>query len=97
MAVEDGAILGELFHLLETATSDPSPDIHLHIPALLHLYETLRKSRTTLNGQGAMANPKLFHMSDGREQKARDRALRSTDWATPNKYNGLILAIRSQY
>jgi salicylate hydroxylase len=80
MAVEDGAVLGELLGMLSKQST--SSDTSQHIPSLLHLYESLRKSRTTLNVQGAVANRTMFHMEDGKEQEARDRALRNTDWRT---------------
>jgi salicylate hydroxylase len=54
MAVEDGAVLGTLLtRLHESELPDPSAE---HLSAMLRLYETLRKSRTTLQVQGAIKN-----------------------------------------
>ena len=50
------------------------------IPELLHLYEKLRKSRTTLNVQGAVQNREMYHMVDRPQQVARDKVLGAVDW-----------------
>ncbi|TEA18536.1 FAD-dependent monooxygenase OpS4 [Colletotrichum sidae] len=68
MAVEDGAVLGKLLGLLKGSTESPTESV----PGILRLYESLRKSRTTLNVQGAKSNQKWYHVSDGPEQQARD-------------------------
>lgn len=83
MAVEDGAVLGFLLGALNTRlaagntssliSSDP-------LQSLLKLYESLRKSRTTLNVQGAQYNRIFFHLPDGPEQKERDEDLQIFDW-----------------
>jgi salicylate hydroxylase len=81
MAVEDGAVLGYLLgqvvrkSLLAGVT--PSED---RITEVLALYESLRKSRTTVNVLGAVANRKFFHLHDGQEQQERDAALAELDW-----------------
>lgn len=80
MAVEDGAVLGVLLGILSQQSI--SCNIIQDVPSLLHLYESLRKSRTTLNVQGAVANQKMFHLPDGAEQEVRDFALSSVDWET---------------
>lgn len=54
MAVEDGAVLGTLLTKLHKSELPNSDDEH--IPTMLKLYETLRKSRTTLQVQGAIKN-----------------------------------------
>ena len=54
MAVEDGAVLGTLLTRLHDSEL-PGPDRE-HLSAILKLYETLRKSRTTLQVQGAIKN-----------------------------------------
>jgi salicylate hydroxylase len=54
--------LGELLGMLSKQTA--SGDISQHIPSLLHLYESLRKSRTTLNVQGAIANQTMFQLRE---------------------------------
>ncbi|KAJ6005168.1 hypothetical protein N7451_003112 [Penicillium sp. IBT 35674x] len=43
---------------------------------ILKLYEKVRKSRTSLNVLGAVANRQLYHIVDGSEQEQRDRDLR---------------------
>lgn len=84
MAVEDGATLGKLLGLLKStwthATHPPSHTLPT-IPAVLALYERLRKKRTTLNVGGANENRILYHLS-GDEAHQRDQQLRSLDWDT---------------
>jgi salicylate hydroxylase len=94
MAVEDGATLGRLIGLLNTEPLlSGTPTIF--IPQILDLFEALRKSRTTLNVQGATSNRFWFHLADGPLQVERDIALRggpdSTDWCflTPDYWMGL--------
>ncbi|KAJ0268492.1 hypothetical protein COL26b_014378 [Colletotrichum chrysophilum] len=70
MAVEDGAVLGKLLGLLNASSNGTTP-AEL-IPEVLQLYETLRKSRTTVNVQGARSNQKWYQIPDGPEQEARD-------------------------
>ncbi|KAF3808726.1 FAD-dependent monooxygenase OpS4 [Colletotrichum gloeosporioides] len=70
MAVEDGAVLGKLLGLLNNSSNGTAP-AEL-IPEVLQLYETLRKSRTTVNVQGARSNQKWYQIPDGPEQEARD-------------------------
>lgn len=70
MAVEDGAVLGKLLGLLNGSSNGTTP-AEL-IPEVLQLYETLRKSRTTVNVQGARSNQKWYQIPDGPEQEARD-------------------------
>ncbi|GKT42062.1 FAD-dependent monooxygenase OpS4 [Colletotrichum spaethianum] len=72
MAVEDGAVLGKLLGLLKGSAGD---NIKQKIPEILELYESLRKSRTTVNVAGALSNRKWYHVEDGPEQEARDAEL----------------------
>lgn len=65
-AIEDGAVLGTLLGRLER------PD---QVPDVLHLYEQLRKSRTTRIVKGSSALRYIFHMPDGDRQQDRDRQL----------------------
>lgn len=74
MAVEDGAVLGKLLGLLGSNSKNIGW-VRENIPEMLKLYETLRKSRTTLNVQGAVANKLWYHLADGPQQEARDTAL----------------------
>jgi salicylate hydroxylase len=83
MAVEDGAVLGFLLGALNARLASPSsPSLRSHDPlqSVLQLYESLRKSRTTLNVQGAQLNRIFFHLPDGAEQRGRDEDLEIFDW-----------------
>lgn len=74
MAVEDGTVVG---YLLGSLKADYPTDVSQDkIHSILKLYEKVRKSRTTLNVLGAVANRQLYHMVDGPEQEQRDRDLR---------------------
>lgn len=63
MAVEDGAVLGKLLGLLSQFPRIDETERHLLVPAALKLSESLRKSRTTLNVQGAVRNQEMYHMA----------------------------------
>lgn len=71
MASEDGAVLGKLLGLLHNSKL---PDTQ-YIPDVLKLYESLRKSRTTTNVQGAVSNRSTYHLPDGLQQQWRDACL----------------------
>jgi salicylate hydroxylase len=74
MAVEDGTVVG---YLLGKLKADHPTDISRdNIHSILKLYERIRKSRTTLNVLGAVANRQMYHMVDGPEQEQRDRDMR---------------------
>lgn len=79
MAVEDGAALGVLLGKLSRSDLPASK-----VPDVLRLYELIRKQRTTINVQGAVANQKLYHMVDGPEADARDEAFLHVDWDNPD-------------
>lgn len=64
MALEDGAVLGELFARITDATQ---------IPDVLQMYEGLRKQRTTRVVQGSLVQGKAYKFRDGKEQEERDR------------------------
>jgi salicylate hydroxylase len=66
MAIEDGAVLGELFGRI-TRTSQ--------LTDLLIIYEAIRKSRTTRVVKGSTFQRDIFHMHDGPRQAERDRQL----------------------
>lgn len=84
MAVEDGAVLGQL---LANLVHDKSVEFsHDEIPSILRLYESLRKPRTALNVKGAVANRELYHMRDGPLQQQRDLELKAVDWFQPCKW-----------
>lgn len=65
-AVEDGAVLSALFEHIEN---------HSQIPAVLSIYERLRKDRTTRVVKESTALREIFHMIDGERQQERDRQL----------------------
>lgn len=73
MAVEDGAVLGKLLGLLHK--SRLRDDNKNSIPKILGLYESLRKTRTTTNVQGANSNRVSYHLPDGPLQQERDASL----------------------
>jgi len=95
MAVEDGAVLGRLLGLLNSEPLFKGTSTNF-IPEILNLYETIRKSRTTINVQGATANRFWYHLADGPMQEKRDAALRggpdSTGWCflRPDYWKDLI-------
>ncbi|KAJ4194769.1 hypothetical protein NW759_016485 [Fusarium solani] len=73
MAVEDGAVLGKLLGLLtKSQLHDGGKN---HIPEIVRLYESLRKTRTTTNVQGANSNRVSYHLPDGPLQQERDASL----------------------
>jgi salicylate hydroxylase len=85
MAVEDGAVIGHLLGSLckaQSSAHDRMAIISELIAPVLKLYEGLRKSRTTTNVRGAVANRTFFHLPDGPEQASRDKVLADLDWKT---------------
>ena len=76
MAVEDGATLGRLLGLAARSSAPSQPPI----PAVLGLFESLRKRRTTLNVAGAKENRVLYHLKTEAELRERDAALAHLDW-----------------
>jgi salicylate hydroxylase len=76
MAIEDGAALGILVGSLSQSRFE---DRKAHVPQTLHLYEEMRKRRTTTNVQGAIENRHLFQMADERDVGTRDRELLDAD------------------
>lgn len=67
MAIEDAAVLGNLFSRL----SHPS-----QIKPLLYAYEKLRLPRTANTQASSRLNQYIFHLPDGPEQQARDKSMR---------------------
>jgi salicylate hydroxylase len=81
MAVEDGATLGKLLGLLNAARhqgADNASEDKPTIPAVLDLYERLRKKCTMLNVAGADENRDLYHLS-GKEAEERNQELKDLD------------------
>ncbi len=56
MAVEDGLVLGLLLGKLQASERIPTQEKRTNINAVLGLFESLRKKRTTTNVKGAVAN-----------------------------------------
>jgi len=67
MALEDGAVLGNLFSRLTDRAQ---------LPVLLHAYEDLRLTRASATQASARLNQKIFHLPDGPEQESRDWQMR---------------------
>ncbi|KAG0652763.1 Oosporein biosynthesis 4 [Hyphodiscus hymeniophilus] len=82
MAVEDGCVLGILLGRANRESSNAA-ELRRNLPSILDLYESLRKSRTTVNVKGSIRNRTMFHMPDGEEQRARDEALAKVTWKEP--------------
>lgn len=83
MAVEDGGVLGVLLGMYNKSKLESIPNAlprDATIPALLSLYEQLRKRRTTVNVQGAVRNRWFYHLPDGEEQRARDVEMANYDF-----------------
>ncbi len=83
MALEDGAVLGILLGKLHQSLNT---SIH-NISSILILYESLRKSRTTLQVLGASRNRYMFHMKDGDDQEKRDKELEKVNWKDPCQWH----------
>ncbi|KAG8170170.1 hypothetical protein KVR01_000915 [Diaporthe batatas] len=86
MAVEDGAVLGNLIGSLVRDEKELPGPAHEHVGSLLQVYEKLRKLRTTTNAKGAEANQYMFHLEDGEEQRRRDTELKAHDWIRPSRW-----------
>lgn len=69
-AVEDGATLGVLFSDVKSVDD---------IPFLLNLYEKIRRPRCEKIQKGAYENSDIWHMPDGDDQIARDKAMKADD------------------
>ncbi|KAI9463897.1 FAD/NAD(P)-binding domain-containing protein [Boletus coccyginus] len=68
VAVEDAAVLGNLFsHLSSRAQIAP----------LLRAYESIRFARATATQASSRLNQYIFHLPDGPEQEDRDRQMRA--------------------
>ncbi|KIM69526.1 hypothetical protein SCLCIDRAFT_12991 [Scleroderma citrinum Foug A] len=66
MAIEDGAVLGNLFSRLSSRAQ---------IAPLLHAYESLRYARATNTQASSRLNQVIFHLPDGLEQEQRDKQM----------------------
>jgi salicylate hydroxylase len=83
MAVEDGAILGYLLSAYKKDVERPDTKLRPGLePTILHLYEEMRKQRTTLNVAGADQNRIFYHLRDGPKQQERDAEMANFDFDT---------------
>ncbi|KAJ5620921.1 salicylate hydroxylase [Penicillium lagena] len=91
MAVEDGAILGLFLGKFQKYTVPASQDDKMRLlSSLFGLYEDLRKDRTKVNVEGAVHTRHYYHLPDGPEQRARDKALAELplkDWKFSCSFN----------
>lgn len=67
-AIEDAATLGVLFSDVKSVDE---------IPFLLNLYEKIRRPRCEKIQKGAYENSDIWHMPDGDDQIARDKAMKA--------------------
>ncbi|KAI0667175.1 FAD/NAD-P-binding domain-containing protein [Trametes maxima] len=67
MAIEDGAVLGNLLSRLRHPAQ---------LRVLLQAYEDLRLARTAETQRQSRLNQQIFHLADGPEQAARDAEMR---------------------
>jgi salicylate hydroxylase len=79
MAVEDGAVLGNLFSRLSSRKQ---------ITPLLHAYQAIRYERATATQASSRLNQKIFHYDDGPEQQERDRSMRAAMEAAEKELRG---------
>ncbi|KAF9236355.1 FAD/NAD(P)-binding domain-containing protein [Melanogaster broomeanus] len=68
MAVEDAAVLGNLFSRLSSRAQ---------IMPLLHAYQTIRHARATETQGSSRLNQHIFHLPDSPEQEQRDAQMRA--------------------
>jgi len=67
MAVEDGAVLGNLLSRISHISQ---------LGPLLKAYQDLRLPRTAMVQESSRLNQHIFHLSDGPEQRERDQNMR---------------------
>lgn len=94
MAVEDGALLGQILGRLNQSLTGGRIPLSLRsrsssssahastsiITQALQVYEQCQKRRTTTNVKGALNNRHFYHMPDGMEQRRRDGLLARHTW-----------------
>lgn len=69
-AIEDAATIGILFSQIQSIDD---------ITNLLHLYEQIRRPRVERIQDNSFENGQTWHLPDGKEQIARDKAMREAD------------------
>jgi salicylate hydroxylase len=83
MAVEDGAALAVALNNIRSRGE---------LKFALRVFETERKSRTSMMQEASMVNAMIWHFGDGPEQRARDAAMRPevegrSFQASPNQWS----------
>ena len=73
MALEDGAVLGELF------ARSKNPRDPAERKRLLSIYEKCRKPRTEMVVKRGNLQQYLYHLHDGAEQQERDRKMQAME------------------
>ena len=68
MAIEDAAVLGNLFSRLSSKEQ---------IGPMLYAYEAIRLPRTSVLQASSRMNQHIFHLEDGSEQIRRDNEMRN--------------------
>lgn len=83
MALEDGAVLGKLLGRVNQLP----PSIRKQkdtVERALHMFEALRKERTSIIVRGSKDNQVWYHLVDGEAQQQRDQAMeaysRGQEW-----------------
>lgn len=91
MAVEDGAVLGQLLTTAQSrALPNSATEFRAMITDILSLYERLRKERTETNVLGAVQSRDFYRLCDGSEQMERDQILSrlpDSQWTGDCKWN----------
>lgn len=80
MALEDGLTLGHLLGCLQQSKAQLSArQREERLEELLHLFESLRKYRTSLNQKGSQSN-QFWYQTNGKEQmEHRNQVFRAAD------------------
>ena len=81
MAIEDGAVLGNLLSRI----SHPS-----QLAPLLKAYQDLRLPRTAMVQESSRLNQHIFHLPDGPEQRERDENMRKAMALQPSGDPGVL-------
>jgi salicylate hydroxylase len=81
MAVEDGAVLGNLFSRISSRKQ---------IGPLLHAYQEIRYDRASATQNASRFNQKIFHLEDGPEQEERDNQMREAMYAAQRAFRGEV-------
>lgn len=83
MAIEDAAVLSNLLSRITCKSQ---------LPEILKAYQELRHKRATANQLGSRFAQKLYHLSDGPDQEARDASMKSAMVAGGKIARGLTMS-----